>query len=233
VGKVVPVSGARSAAQHLRRPPRSGIHRADARRTSLRAPARPRSWNSAPLPWRERAPRRSGLKRESAGIVPMSNGVERRAQIDIETFKALLLINGGGVVSLLAIFSQIIREPGCEKLAIAIMVGVFILVVGLSCAVVHNVLRRSCSHHYDHHGMRPPKGRLFGIELPEPTVCFFSRRFLELSIAAFVIAAAFVAWAGIVVVQDRAKASAMTPKSLAACGAATTSRASAGRAGLD
>jgi hypothetical protein len=172
------------------------------------SPARLRSWNCAP--------RRSGLKREPAGIVPMSNGVERRAQIDIETFKALLLINGGGAVSLLAIFSQIIRVPGYEKLAIAIMVGVLILVVGLSCAVVHNVLRRRCSLHYDHHGMRPPKGRLFGIELPEPTVCFFSWRFLELSVAAFVIAAAFVAWHGIVVVQDSAKASSTTLKSPAA-----------------
>jgi hypothetical protein len=34
----------------------------------------------------------------------MSHGVERRAQVDIETLKTLLLINGDGAVSLLAIF---------------------------------------------------------------------------------------------------------------------------------
>jgi hypothetical protein len=41
-------------------------------------------------------------QRDSAGIVSMSHGVERRAQVDIETLKTSLLINGDGAVSLLA-----------------------------------------------------------------------------------------------------------------------------------
>ena len=38
----------------------------------------------------------------------MSNGVDRRAQMDVETFKALLLINGGGAVALLWVFSALV-----------------------------------------------------------------------------------------------------------------------------
>ncbi len=127
----------------------------------------------------------------------MSNGVERRSQIDTETVKALLLINGGGIVTLLGVFSQVLGKGGYEHLATVILVGVLILMFGLMCAVIHNRLRRECSLHYDQQNMRPPKGRLFGITLWEPTVCCISTIFMWLSIASFVVGGTYVAFRGI------------------------------------
>jgi hypothetical protein len=127
----------------------------------------------------------------------MSNGVERRSEIDTETVKALLLINGGGIATLLTVFSQVLGKGGYEPLASDILVGVLILMVGLVCAVVHNRLRRQCSLHYDLHNMRPAKGRIFGIPLWEPTICCFSIVFMWLSIVSFVAAGSYVAVRGI------------------------------------
>src|SRR4029079_7167265 len=101
----------------------------------------------------------------------MSNGVERRSEIDTETVKALLLINGGGIATLLTGFSQVLGKGGYEPLASDILVGVLILMGGAVCAVVPNRLRRQCSLHDDLHNMRPAKGRIFGIPLWEPTIC--------------------------------------------------------------
>ena len=133
----------------------------------------------------------------------MSNGVERRSQIDTETVRALLLINGGGAVALLTLLSQVISKAGYAPLASAILWGVLIFMFGLFCAVVHNQLRRKCSLHYDRHNMRPPRGSIFGVKLPEPTVCFFSSAFMWLSISAFVVAGSYVAFRGISVVDQR------------------------------
>jgi hypothetical protein len=130
----------------------------------------------------------------------MANGVEQRAQIDTETFKGLLVINGGGAVSLLAIFSQIISKVGYEGLARAVMVGVLFMAFGLVVAVVHNYLRRRCSHIHSLHNMAPPPGRLFGFLLTRPTVCWFSLLFMWLSLASFILGASYVAWQGIVIV---------------------------------
>jgi hypothetical protein len=132
----------------------------------------------------------------------MSNGVERRSQIDTETVKALLLINGGGVAALLTVFSQVIGKPGYEPLASEILVGVLIFMFGLVCAVIHNRLRRQCSLQYDLHNMRPPKGRLFGASLWEPTVCCVSIAFMWLSIVSFVIAGSYVAVRGINIISN-------------------------------
>ena len=129
----------------------------------------------------------------------MTSGVERRSQIDTETVKALLLINGGGAIALLTTFSQIIGKSGYEKLAPAILIAILFLIFGLMCAVVHNRLRRMCSLHYEHHNMRPPRGRLFGFELWEPTICSISTVFLWLSVAAFIFAGSYVACRGIVI----------------------------------
>jgi len=38
----------------------------------------------------------------------MSNGVEQRAQIDTETVRALLVINGGGAIALLSLLPTIL-----------------------------------------------------------------------------------------------------------------------------
>ena len=132
----------------------------------------------------------------------MPNGVDRRAIIDAETAKALLLINGGGAVALLAFLPTILGKPGYEPLARAALWGVMILVVGLASVVVHNHLRRRCSLHYDHHRMNPPKGRLLGVKLWAPTVCCASKVFMWLSLAAFIFATVHVAVVGIVLLGD-------------------------------
>lgn len=131
----------------------------------------------------------------------MVDGVERRSQIDTETVKALLLINGGGAIALLSLLPSILDKDGYERLAFTILIGVLILMFGLVCAVVHNRLRRKCSLHYDQHAMRPPKGRLFGFALWEPAVCCLSTAFMWISIAAFFLAGSYVAIGGIVTLE--------------------------------
>lgn len=126
----------------------------------------------------------------------LSKGVEIRAEIDRDTVKALLLINGGGAVALLTLLPKLIEEK-FQELAAAVMVGVLILMIGLLCAVIHNRLRRKCSLHYEQHKMRPPKGKIFGFRLPEPTICFISTMFMWASAVAFFSAGAFVAVYGI------------------------------------
>jgi hypothetical protein len=125
----------------------------------------------------------------------MTNGKEIRAQIDTETVKALLIVNGGGVVALLSMFASIIGKNGFESLAKAILIGVLFLMLGLASAVIHNHLRRRCSLVYEQTSVK--NGYLFGFVLPSPTVCFLSWLFMWCSIIAFVCAGTLVALTGI------------------------------------
>ena len=75
-------------------------------------------------------------------VKPSKGGVQNRAAIDNETVKALLFINGGGAVALLAMFSTVIKEPVYRSFAISILVAVLLLMIGLVCAVIHNIFRR-------------------------------------------------------------------------------------------
>ena len=127
----------------------------------------------------------------------MSNGIERRAQIDGETAKALLLINGGGAIALLSLFSTIVGKPGSEPLVWSILVSVFLMMLGLIFGVLHNYYRRQCSLQYEHHNMRPPKGVLLGFTLPEPRICFLSRVLLWASLLSFASAGGYVAYTGL------------------------------------
>ena len=68
----------------------------------------------------------------------MSNGVDRRAQIDIETVKGLLLVNGGGAVALLSVFSALVGREGLEPLLSAVLWAVFGMMFGSVCAIFHN-----------------------------------------------------------------------------------------------
>jgi hypothetical protein len=124
----------------------------------------------------------------------VSKQVEIRAQIDTETVKALLLLNGGGAIALLSLFAAIVGKAGIEKLLAPIALqGVLVFMIGLACAVVHNRLRRICSLHYERHGMRPPRGRFLGFSLRQPTVCWASVRLLYFSLLSFVGAGIYVA----------------------------------------
>lgn len=127
----------------------------------------------------------------------MSGSVERRAQIDTETYKGLLVINGGGAVALLSFLAAILNRPNVSPLVHAALFGVVVLTFGLVFAVVHNYLRRHCDLTYELHSMRPPKGQLFGFKLPEPTVCFCSRTCMWLSLGSFAVACLIVAGTGL------------------------------------
>jgi hypothetical protein len=131
----------------------------------------------------------------------MSDGVDRRSQIDTEMVKALLLINGGGAIALLTLFPHVLDKAGYEPLAASIMYGVLIFVAGLIFAIIHNRFRRICSLIYDQHNMRPPKGQIAGIKLREPTICFASIALMWLSIIAFVVGTSFVAVQGIIIIH--------------------------------
>ena len=127
----------------------------------------------------------------------MANGVERRAQMDVETFKGLLAINGGGVVALLGFLAAMLNRAGTTALIKAVLVAVLLQIFGLAAAIVHNHLRRRCSLVYETHGMRPPSGTILGLTLGQPTVCFFGWGFMWLSLALFVTAGLVVAVVGL------------------------------------
>ena len=81
---------------------------------------------------------------------------EIRAQIDTEVVKGLLLINGGGVVALLAFLPSILDKGGYEILVKSVLAGLLFFQVGLLFAVIHNRFRRECSLTYDQYKMNPP-----------------------------------------------------------------------------
>ena len=137
----------------------------------------------------------------------MANGIERRSQIDTETVRALLLINGGGAIGLLSLLPAMLARSGYQDFVLAILTGVLILMFGLIFAVIHNRLRRQCSLHYDLHNMRPPKGQLLGLTLWEPTVCCVSILFMWLSILSFFVAGSYVAVVGIGIFKSHFPAS--------------------------
>jgi len=143
-----------------------------------------------------RGPRPFAVKTAS-----MTNGIDRRERIDTEHFKALLLVNGGGAVALLAIVPSLLDKTGYATLTRAILVGVLIMMIGLVLAVIHNRYRRKCSLVYEEHGMKPPGGSLFGFQLSRPTVCAISEWCMWGSLAAFVVAGVSVASVGICTVR--------------------------------
>lgn len=110
-----------------------------------------------------------------------------RAEIDRDTVRGLLLLNGGGSLALLALLPRILEKPPFRPLVYMILVALSFYLVGLVCAVAHNHLRRRCSLVHSQHGMRPPPGRLFGRQLPNPTVCFFSWLLMFVSLAVFAV----------------------------------------------
>ena len=113
----------------------------------------------------------------------MASGREIRANIDVENFKGLLLVNSGGSIALLAFLPFALKEPGYEMLAWHILWGLVCYQIGLVCALVHNRLTRKCSLIYDQHNMRPP-----GV----PWECRTSIWFMWFSIIAFIAAGVFV-----------------------------------------
>jgi len=116
----------------------------------------------------------------------MSNGnhIEIRAQIDTETFEALVALNGGGALALLSVLTFALSHSNKTALAHPVLIGILILLAGLICAVVHNHLRWRCSLAHD-------QGR------GGAAVCWWGRAFMWLSLGFFVIGIGFAAVVGL------------------------------------
>jgi hypothetical protein len=117
----------------------------------------------------------------------ISDGVKIRAQIDTESVRNVMLVNGGGSVALIALLPSILGTP----LVFAVLLTLAIWLFGLSLAVTHSVLRRKCSLVYERHKMNPPPGTpKFGITPKEPWICWWSWSAMYASILAFFIGGA-------------------------------------------
>jgi hypothetical protein len=136
----------------------------------------------------------------------MAEGVELRAQMDIETFKGLLVINGGGAVALLTFFAAILTKDSLytRALAPAILWALMTMVFGLGFAIAHNFFRRRCSLAHDQRNVRRlqqrlqnPQQSLQEDEASQPTVCTFAWSFLWCSLACFMGAVFYVAYVGL------------------------------------
>ena len=98
----------------------------------------------------------------------LSEGVNIRAQIDTESVRHVILVNGGGSVALLALLPSILGTP----LVFALLITLALWLFGLTLAVIHSVLRRKCSLVYEQHGMKPPPGKpRLCIKPKQPWIC--------------------------------------------------------------
>jgi len=134
----------------------------------------------------------------------MASGLEIRAQIDTETVKGLLLVNGGGAVALLAFLPSVLGKQEYAALAKAIVIGLLFCQLGLLAAVIHNRLRRVCSLAYEaakaFSPSHPDPCRIFGWTLREPCVCLWSITCMWLSASLFFLAGLGVFLGGVLVV---------------------------------
>lgn len=116
----------------------------------------------------------------------MTKGLEIRAAIDAETVKGLIQINGGGAVAILALLPSILNNLDYLGMAVPLFEAVFCFAFGLVFAITHNQLRRECSLLFERSQFQPPSGKILGFQLRQPTICFWSRAFMWLSMAAFI-----------------------------------------------
>lgn len=123
----------------------------------------------------------------------VSQGVKIRAQIDTESVRNVMLVNGGGSVALLALLPAVLGTP----LVFGVLLTLAIWILGLTLAVIHSVLRRKCSLVYEQHGMRPPPGKpRLWIKPNQPWVCWWGWWCLYTSIFAFLIGGAVMVSVG-------------------------------------
>ena len=129
----------------------------------------------------------------------MTKGLEIRAQIDTENVKGLLLINGGGAITLLAFLPTIFGKPNLGALTTAVFWALSAFQLGLVAAVIHNRLRRICSLEYERNEYQPPRCKLFPswLKSHEPCVCALSMFFMWFSLVAFVSGGLLVTYSGL------------------------------------
>lgn len=109
------------------------------------------------------------------------NGKGIRANIDTESVKGLLTINGGGATALLLFLPTVWDKPGCDDLVRAIFWGLIFFLVGLAAALIHNHLRRRCSLAYENF-----ERRVSFLGMIEPIVCHLSWAFMIVSCVCFI-----------------------------------------------
>ena len=143
----------------------------------------------------------------------MSNGVERRAQIDAEGVKGLLLIHGGASVAILAFLPMLLETPRYRQLAFAALIALLLYQFGVVCALVHNRLRRKCSLAYERARKTGGSPNVpdpcrnewliwFAEAEGEPCVCCWSIVWMWSSILLFVIAGLIVFIGGLLVLSS-------------------------------
>lgn len=121
-----------------------------------------------------------------------SEGIAQRAQMDIETIRFLVLINGGGLVALATLLAVLIEAHEMHFVPY-VLISAGVLVVGVVVAVIGNMCRRQCS--LDHWN-EWEKGK----KLDPPTdACVWSSWCMYISTGAFSLAAVFVVLAGMIV----------------------------------
>jgi len=124
----------------------------------------------------------------------VSEGVKIRAQIDTESVRSVMLVNGGGSVALLALLPAILGTPLVFPLFLTLAVWLF----GLTLAVTHSVLRRKCSSVHEKCDMAPPHGKpRLRINPKQPWICWWCWQCLYASIVAFLIGGVLMVFYGL------------------------------------
>ncbi|MAK45430.1 MAG: hypothetical protein ACPH56_05595 [Spongiibacter marinus] len=125
-----------------------------------------------------------------------------RAQIDSETVRSVMLVNGGGSVALIALLPSIVGTP----LVFGVLLALSAWLLGLTLVVIHNILRRKCSEAYSVSGDKSPKAEArLCIRPNEPWVCWWSWKLLYTSIAAFFIGGVIMVGFGFIHVDELSK----------------------------
>jgi hypothetical protein len=132
----------------------------------------------------------------------MTTGKEIRAQIDSDLVKGLLIINGGGCISLLAFLPSILGKHEYLPLIPCVLIGIFIFQLGLVSAIMHNRLRRKCS--LDIEQGTPPCNtfplKFINFKNESTCSCKASTIFMGLSILLFLLGGLVVLFGGFSVI---------------------------------
>lgn len=119
-------------------------------------------------------------------------GMSLRWELDTFTAKALLTLNGGGIVAMLPFVSTLTDNIKYQYFVIAAFIGMILFVFGLISAVQHTSCRRECERRWglwreDNSGENP--------EASKP--CINSKRWRGWSFGLFLVGAVLVAGVGI------------------------------------
>jgi len=125
-------------------------------------------------------------------MVELSKGVELRANMDLEIARALILINGAGIIAILAFLQSTVEWVRYASFAKPAIVGIAFLVLGLLTSLLYIRFGRVCSLKYEQHAMRPPSSSLFGFDLGRPMPCAISAIMVYVSLISFCSASAVV-----------------------------------------